>query len=170
MTHSAQGLSRGGHSVEAGELRKQLFYRQGNGGFAKLMTAQSQRQQRRSQDTNPGSLALGTGHRPSPPAASLTDDTRRGEGHPAVPPRCPEMPLQGPSNCQSQNLPLSQLTHGEARVTLQFHHTAQKCLSRALGLSVPEPGLGPRQAPCFTPHSLLSHLLASSLQLASFPK
>ena len=96
MTHSAQGLSRGGHSVEAGELRKQLFYRQGNGGFAKLMTAQSQRQQRRSQDTNPGSLALGTGHRPSPPAASLTDDTRRGEGHPAVPPHCPEMPLQGP--------------------------------------------------------------------------
>lgn len=117
--------------MEAGELREQLFYRQGNGGFAKLTAAQSQRQQRRSQDTNPGSLALGTGHRPSPPAASLTADTRRSEGHSAVPPCCPEMPLQGPSNCQSQNLPLSQLTHGEAGVTLQFHHTAQKCLFRA---------------------------------------
>ena len=61
MTHSARCLSRGGHSMKAGELRKQLFYRQGNEGFAKLTIAQSQRQQRRSQDTNPGSLALGTG-------------------------------------------------------------------------------------------------------------
>lgn len=64
MTSLVQCLSRGGHSAEAGELRKQVSYRQGNGGCARLTTAQSQRQQRRSQDTNPGSLALGTGHGP----------------------------------------------------------------------------------------------------------
>lgn len=78
VMHSARCLSCGGHSMKAGELRKQLFYRQGNGGFAKVTIAQSQRQQRRSQDTNPGSLALGTGQGPSTSAASPTADTQRG--------------------------------------------------------------------------------------------
>lgn len=93
--HSARCLSCGGHSMKAGELRKQLFYRQGNGGFAKVTIAQSQRQQRRSQDTNPGSLALGTGQGPVH-QLPLPQPTRRERGRPAVPPCRLEMLLQGP--------------------------------------------------------------------------